>query len=539
VASALDTLIGRVADERLRSELRAAAADLRRTKDFGLVFESHIPERVRLPHHPIRRGVKVTYRDGSDAAIFEIVKVSGSKASVRRLRTAEDVALSAQQQAELKDETVALDALVVIAEFGDPIYPGLHALGSVSRGGDRPAHVVINGENHHALEALAFTHAGKVDCIYIDPPYNTGARDWKYSNDYVDTEDAYRHSKWLAFMERRLRLAKALLNPDDSVLVCTIDEIEVHHLGVLLEQVFPMARRQMVSICINPSGASGQSLSRVGEYAFFCFFGQATPVPTPDDMLSPIVESDSATVQWESLLRRGNAWYRQSRRNLCYPVAVDPESLRVVDIGSPLAGSDTDRPRQLDGFPLAWPVRTDGRLGIWRVDGARLRSLVRRGYAYVSSRDDARDTWTIKYLMSGTINEIEAGSIVVTGAGDRGQVLLQASNRRNTTAKTIWHRGRHTAGGAGGTQILNAFLGEKNLFPFPKSVYAVRDCLAVALGNRPAALVVDFFAGSGTTFHAAAMLNASDGGTRQSVLVTNNGNCSACVSEGDRRQPRS
>ena len=85
---------------------------------------------------------------------------------------------------------------------------------------------VINGENYHVLKALTYTHRGKVDAIYIDPPYNTGAKDWKYNNDYVEADDLYRHSKWLAMMERRLVLAKELLNPADSVLVVTIDEKE-------------------------------------------------------------------------------------------------------------------------------------------------------------------------------------------------------------------------------------------------------------------------------------------------------------------------
>ena len=306
------------------------------------------------------------------------------------------------------------------------------------------------------------------------------------------------------------------------MLVVTIDENESSHLGMLLEQLFPAARRQIVSICINPSGVSGQGLSRVDEYAYFCFFGDAEPVPTADDMLSPIVETVGGTVEWESLLRRGNAWYRESRRNLCYPVVIDPEAQRIVDVGPPLEGNDQDRPLEQDGLPLAWPVRNDGELGIWRVDGRRLKSLAASGYAYVGSWDDNRKTWTIRYLMSGTINDIEGGAIAVTGVGDRGEVLLQASAQREATAKTMWHRGRHTAGGSGGTQILNAYLGERNLFPFPKSVYAVRDCLAVAVGDRTDALILDFFGGSGTTMHATAMLNASDGGTRRSVVVTNN-----------------
>ena len=137
---------------------------------------------------------------------------------------------------------VAVDDLVVVAEFRDPIYPGLVSTGKVERGGDKPFHTVINAENFHALQTLLFTHRGKVDCIYIDPPYNTGAKDWKYNNDYVEGDDLYRHSKWLAFMERRLLLAKELLNPDDSVLIVTIDEKEYLRLGLLLEQTFPEAR---------------------------------------------------------------------------------------------------------------------------------------------------------------------------------------------------------------------------------------------------------------------------------------------------------
>jgi adenine-specific DNA-methyltransferase len=146
--------------------------------------------------------------------------------------------------------------LVVVAEFRDTIYPGLISTGKVSRGGDKPWHTVINGENYHVLKALTWTHRGKVDAIYIDPPYNTGAKDWKYNNDYVEGEDLYRHSKWLAMMERRLLLAKELLNPADSVLIVTIDEKEYLRLGLLLEQVFPEAQVQMVASVINPKGTA-------------------------------------------------------------------------------------------------------------------------------------------------------------------------------------------------------------------------------------------------------------------------------------------
>ena len=153
--------------------------------------------------------------------------------------------------------------LVVVAEFRDPIYPGLVSTGKVGRGGDKSYHTVINAENYHALQALLFTYRGKVDCIYIDPPYNAGAKDWKYNNSYVESDDLYRHSKWLAFMERRLLIAKEILNPQESVLIVTIDEKEYLRLGLLLEQIFPEASMQMVSSVTNPAGAGRRQNSAV------------------------------------------------------------------------------------------------------------------------------------------------------------------------------------------------------------------------------------------------------------------------------------
>ena len=168
-----------------------------------------------------------------------------------------------------RNSTSRQTGLKGISPFRDYIYPGLVSTGKVERGGNKPFHTVINGENFHALEALTFTHRGKVDAIYIDPPYNTGAKDWKYNNDYVESEDLYRHSKWLAFIERRLKVARELLNPTSSVPVATIDEKEYLRLGLLLEQTFPDAEVQMISSVINPKGtARGNEFARVDEYFF-------------------------------------------------------------------------------------------------------------------------------------------------------------------------------------------------------------------------------------------------------------------------------
>jgi adenine-specific DNA-methyltransferase len=239
----------------LEREFRALSSRL----SFGLNFERHKPEAVELPKRPVGRGdkVRVLPPRGSttkgDQRLWQVKAIHKGKKEA-------DLEFPGSEKVEA--QTVAIDDLVVIAEFGDTIYPGVISTGKVSRGEDKPWHTVINGENYHVLKALTWTHRGKVDAIYIDPPYNTGAKDWKYNNDYVESEDLYRHSKWLAMMERRLLVAKELLNPADSVLIVTIDEKEYLRLGLLIEQVFPEAKIEMVTSVISAKG-----VARFGDFS--------------------------------------------------------------------------------------------------------------------------------------------------------------------------------------------------------------------------------------------------------------------------------
>lgn len=256
----------KLGDRQLAADIRAFAAQ----RQFGLVFEHNRPERLRLYGKPIMKGDVVQVlpergkkEDSNSQLLWFVNTVRGGVADLKPYQS------PSYDENECEPCSVAVDDVVPVAEYDQPIYAGLKETGRVEHGGDKPYQVVINGENYHALETLAFAYAGKVDCIYIDPPYNTGARDWKYNNDYVDGSDAYRHSKWLAFMERRLKLAKQLLNPNDSVLIVTIDEKEYLRLGLLLENVFPGERIQMISSVINSAGVSrGDSFSRSNEYLF-------------------------------------------------------------------------------------------------------------------------------------------------------------------------------------------------------------------------------------------------------------------------------
>src|SRR4051812_32161128 len=254
----------------MESEFRALSSRL----SFGLNFERHSPEAVELPQRPVRKGdkVRVLPPRGStakgDQRLWQVKKIV--KDGDTKRAELETLDTPAEQQ------TASLDDLVVVAEFRATIYPGLVSTGSVSRGGDKPWHTVINGENYHVLKALTWTPRGKIDAIYIDPPYNSGAKDWKYNNDYVEGNDLYRHSKWLAMMERRLLIARELLNPADSVLIVTIDEKEYLRLGLLLEQLFPDGIIQMISIVINRKGNPRRGeFSRCEEYIYFVRFGDA------------------------------------------------------------------------------------------------------------------------------------------------------------------------------------------------------------------------------------------------------------------------
>lgn len=396
------------------------------------------------------------------------------------------------------------------------------AIGTVR---NQPTNLIIEGDNYHALSVLNYTHAGKVDVIYIDPPYNTGAKDWKYNNDYVDVNDTFRHSKWLSMMHSRLVLAKNLLTKNGVVIV-TIDEHEVHHLGLLLEEVYPESYRQMVSIVINPKGVTQDRFSRVDEYAIFCFFGASNVQSIGDDLLTPLTDDEEATLKprWKGLLRSGTNARREDRKNLFYPVLVDPKRLAVVGTGEPLPyEQQPDLKKKIKGLVAAWPVRKDGSLGNWGVGHTTLRKLIDKGYVNLGAYDEKRQTWGISYLGRTAQEQIEGGTLqIVSFDKTKNVVDVEYTSAASRRVKSIWHRTSHDAG-AYGADYLRKILGER-AFQFPKSIYAVKDCLEVLVKNKPEAVVLDFFAGSGTTGHAVLELNKRDKGARQFILVTNDEN---------------
>lgn len=442
---------------------------------------------------------------------------------VTAIRRDGDTRQAALAELDGNDTTEAnIDDLVVVAEFRDPIYPGLVSTGKVERGGDKPFHTVINAENFHALQTLLFTHRGKVDCIYIDPPYNTGAKDWKYNNDYVEGDDIYRHSKWLAFMERRLLLAKELLNPDNSVLLVAIDEKEVHRLGLLLEQTFPVARMQMVTAVTSQRGVTRDgATTRVDEYIYVLLLGDARLRPLNSDLLGAVEESKPRQM-WFQFRRNGSGSRRADSPNLFYPLLVDPATNRIHEVGEPLPlHQDRNTVEVPDGLVAVWPLRTDGSEARWKIGAPLARRNVEHGYLRVGGQNPKTGLWSVLAINEGAIKDIESGEIEVDGRDpDTGAVIVTGALRTTTMPKSVWNSVSHDAGWHG-SRLLSWLLPGRS-FPFPKSLYAVEDALRMSLGDNKNALVLDFFAGSGTTAHAVMRLNRQDQGNRRSILVTNN-----------------
>jgi adenine-specific DNA-methyltransferase len=504
----------------LDREYRALSSRL----SFGLNFERHRPEAVDLPQCPIRLGDKVRVlppRGSTGKGDHRLWQV---KAIHKEKKRAD---LESLDSAIAESPAISLDDLVVVAEFRDTIYPGLVPTGKVSRGGDKPWHTVINGENYHVLKALTWTHRGKVDAIYIDPPYNTGAKDWKYNNDYVEGDDLYRHSKWLAMMERRLLLSKELLNPEESVLIVSIDEKEYLHLGLLLEQVFPEAVIQMVTSVINPKGTPKRDyFARVEEYLFIVYMGSAKPVKTTKRMLSGEEgQEEEKPVRWASLLRSGGQSLRSDTEVKFYPIFLDAETGDVTRIGDHVKWDfDIETIKAKRGEIVQWPIRPGDedhkvKHGCWQVSDETLRQYLKDGRLQIGTRNKKTGRWTLNFLMTSDWERIKNGSVEVVGHDERGTLLL-GSGIKPQHGKTVWTMTSHS-GTDHGTATLKMLL-DGRPFPYPKSLYAVEDTLRFFVKEKQGAIILDFFAGSGTTAHAVMRLNKQDGGRRQCISVTNN-----------------
>ena len=514
----------RQSDTQLARDLEAEITELTNRRTFGLVFEAHQPEAVELPERAIRRGDKVRVLaprgeiKTNDDRLWRVQRIEQKDAQ----RVAHLFRLDAEDP---ETSTASTNDLVVVAEFNDRIYPGLAETGRVKRSDDKPFHTVINSENYHALEMLTYTHRHSIDAIYIDPPYNSGARDWKYNNHYVEGDDDYRHSKWLAFMERRLRISRELLKPEESVLIVTIDEREVHRLGLLLEQVFPEARIQMVSSVINPAGATRfDEFYRTDEYIFFINIGHSHPRPLPlnEEWFTARGRTlkKKVSLRWDGLLRAGAGSLRAERPGLFYPIHIYEKEGQAYlhSIGDAYFDSISEY-KTPEGTIAVWPLSSDGIERRWRIGPETAREKAKHGYFRLGKF--RREFTSPSYLKRGEQRKVEEEVFPITGVDHNGSVLTETVEIvPEFIPGTQWNIPSHNAS-TGGSTFNKSFIPGRQ-FPFPKSLYAVEDTLRFFVKDKPDAKILDFFAGSGTTAHAVMRLNKQDGGRRQSISVTNN-----------------
>ena len=384
----------------------------------------------------------------------------------------------------------------------------------------------------------------------------------------------YRHSKWLAFMERRLLVAKSLLNPESSALVCAIDEKEYLNLGLLLKQTFPEARIQMVSSVINAKGVIRYNeFSRTNEFLFFVFLGNHRITPEQKQV-------KNNAVRWASLRRSDDESARGTAKGgpeQFYPIYVSEQTGKIESFGIPLKPEDdvssvpdipgcvtvlpvrdkgdvakggpeqfypiyvSEQTGKIESFgiPLkpeddvssvpdipgcvtVLPVRDKGDVTEmnWGLTISTVKKRLQKGYVKAVISGKRKKKITIYYLTSGQIDDIEKGNIVVEGFDDAGAAKVAYEDGKPSNPTTQWVKDSHNAQ-SHGSDVLRELIPARE-FPYPKSIYAVEDVLRIVVGEKLNAIVLDYFAGSGTTAHAVMRLNRQDGGCRQCISVTNN-----------------
>ncbi|MDF1704638.1 MAG: site-specific DNA-methyltransferase [Aeromicrobium sp.] len=479
---ALDRLVAQVADGGLRAAIEREVGFLRGSRRFGLVFDRHLPESAHLLDHPIRPGVSVALRDGTGSETWRVVAVDDDQVT--------------------RDDGSRLPAsdLVVVRDFRDPIYPGLRSLGRLPLGdAGEPWHTVINGENLHVLQLLTTVHREAVDLIYIDPPYNTGNDGWIYNDRYVDTSDRAKSSKWLSFMERRLEMSRDLLKAT-GVIIVAIGDDEHHRLRMLMDQVFGPSN--FISDVVWQGGRKNDSryVSNGADYMLIYARDEsalaAQGVRWREEKPGVSEALQMAARIWQEsegdhaeATNRWRAWMREFKRQ---GVATDAVT-RFTSL------DENGRPI-FTGQNISWPGGGGPRFDVLHPVTGRPVQVPKTGWRY--TEEDMRRRIDLGLVRFGADET----------SGVQGVSLLE--DMTEWVAGSTFDVDRRRA-----PAHLERVLGAKR-FPFPKDHEVLMRWIRLAAPKD--AVVLDFFGGAGTTTEAVLRLNAEDGGTRRSVLVTNN-----------------
>lgn len=360
----------------------------------------------------------------------------------------------------------------------------------ISEDKDAPNHIMIEGDNLEALATLAYTHEGKIDIIYIDPPYNTGNKDFRYNDIYVDKEDSYRHSKWLSFMSRRLKIAKKLLS-DRGIIFISIDDNEQAQLKLLCDEVF--GNKNFVADLIwsnqEGGGSSDSKLFRIKHEHIIVFSKDISQLDikgvdiTNEDRYKE--EDEYSKVRGKYYLQKLGMGSIQYSESLNYPI--------IAPDGSEIYPSDNN----------------NGKKACWRWSKEKLNWGIENGFIVIKKSKNIWTVYTKQYL-----NCDNNGEIIIRTQRPLGIIDKFSSTQAAKFLESI---------------------GLSKLFNYSKPTDLIKYLIDRFVDFNP--IILDFFAGSGTTLHATMQLNAEDGGHRQCILVTNNENniCEEVTYERNRR----
>ena len=341
--------------------------------------------------------------------------------------------------------------------------------------------LLIEGDNYHSLSVLNYTHKGKIDLIYIDPPYNTGNNDFIYNDQYIDTEDAYRHSKWLSFMRNRLVLARDLLKPT-GLLFISIDDNEQAHLRVLCNKIFGEANyRATIVVKGNPRGRDYGGIARTHDYILvYSKTLESKILSITEESKEFPYEDKRGGFEVRELRNRNVAFNIRNRPNLYYPFYINPK--KELDNGFFEISLEKHK-----GWVELFPKESQGEKTVWR--------------------------WGKPKSLANLNTEIVAKRMK-----DGGYQIVEKYRKKEKMARSIWDD--KDVNTEKGTLLVKEVLGEK-IFAYPKSVEMIMRIVEMASVSDHIT-ILDFFAGSGTTGHAVLKLNAEDGGSRKFIICTNN-----------------
>ena len=417
-----------------------------------------------------------------------------------------------------------------------PVFKEVKERAILSTSPDAPNHILIEGDNLEALTALSYTHEGKIDVIYIDPPYNTGNKDFIYNDSFVDSEDGYRHSKWLSFMSKRLKIAKRLLS-DKGVIFISIDDNEQAQLKLLCDEVFGSIN------CIGPiiqdkQNAKNDTVNIQKNHEFIlCYRNRIQFSNTNTNRVLPniivntkeikdiIQEGDRFFYLNDAITTRGEGGTLNARPNLGYtfyynPITEDLQPILDYDIekartSNTISEIYNDNDSLIEnGYVPIRPPKVRGKLGCWTWDINK--SLKEKDSLFIKKTANRYNVIKRTFVPNNKV--IEKG----------GRFFYEKNVQSNSRSILLFSTND-------GTTIFRDIMGNTVEFNNPKNMDMIKYFISISSSNS--SLILDFFAGSGTTLHATMQLNSEDGGHRQCILVTNNENniCEEVTYERNKR----